>query len=125
MMPIAAIRMARAAGLLCAVAALFAFSKDWTRQVPLNTKGGLVLLVIGLAAAAGAHRGSRLALRVTAAVSTAMAAYLFVTFGRSSLIDGGAAAAVLLLGLATVLVGATMVDRAVPGETAPLGQARS
>lgn len=70
MMPVVAIRMARAAGLLCAAAALFAFSKDWSRQVPLNTKGGLVLLIIGLAAAAGAHRGSRLTLRVIAVLAT-------------------------------------------------------
>lgn len=111
MMPVAAIRVARGAGLLCAAAALFAFSKDWSRQVPLNTKGGLVLLIIGLAAAAGAHQGSRLTVRVISVLAIAVAAYLFVTFGHSSLIDGGAAAAVLLLGLATVLVGATMVGR--------------
>lgn len=116
-MPVAAIRLARGAGLLCAAAALFAFSKDWTRQVPLNTKGGLVLLIIGLAAAAAANRGSRLGVRVVAVLATAVATYLFVTFGRSSLIEGGAAAAVLLLGLATVLVGATTVATAAPDAT--------
>ena len=109
MMTAAAVRLARGAGLLCALASLFAFSKAWTRQVPLDKKGGLVLLAVGLAAAASAHVANRMLLRIVAAVAILVAVYALITFGKSAAFEGGSAAAVLLLGLASVLIASSLV----------------
>lgn len=112
MMTPAASRLASGAGLLCAACSLFAFSKDWTRQLPLDFWGGLVLLVVGLAAL-GAARTHRFTLvRGVALIAVVLAVYLFVTFGRASVFDGGAAEGAVLLGLATVLIGSTLVEDA-------------
>ncbi len=106
-------RLASGAGMLCAASALFAFSKDWTRQVPLDGWGGLVLLVVGLAAVGAARSRKHTLVRGVAAVSVAIAVYLFATFGHASVVEGGAAAAAILLGLATVLVGSTFAKGSV------------
>ncbi len=98
---------------MCALSALFAFSKGWTRQVPVDNKGGLVLLFVGLAAAASAQMANRLLVRIVAAVAVVLATYLFIRFGHSAAFDGGAAAAVVLLGLAVALIGATFVASSV------------
>ncbi len=51
--------------------------------------------------------------RGVAAVAVAIAVYLFATFGHASAFEGGAAAAAVLLGLATVPVGSTFVKGSV------------
>lgn len=103
-----AVLLATGAGLLCALCALFAFSNGWTWQLPIDSKGGLVLLVVGLAATASAQQASRLLLRLVAAAAVLVAGYLFVRFGHRAAFEGGAATAVVLVALAVLLIGATL-----------------